>query len=143
MSQGGNEAFSRVLIDKALEFSGWNLLDPKEVRFEVSLDGQRTDYLLGGLRGPLSVLEAKNEDEDPYDAKEQARGYPPSQGSSCLATPGLDAAAPLGQAANGVRHVVEIRLLETAPAASRQPPTPGEPVPIPVFPRLQRRNLIT
>ena len=30
-----NEAFSRVLIDKALEFSGWNLLDPKEVRFEL------------------------------------------------------------------------------------------------------------
>ena len=24
-----NEAFSRVLIDKELEFSGWNLLNPK------------------------------------------------------------------------------------------------------------------
>jgi hypothetical protein len=31
-----NEAFSRVLIDKELEFSGWNLLNPKEVRFELS-----------------------------------------------------------------------------------------------------------
>ena len=29
---GQNEAFSRVLIDKALEFSGWNLLDPQQVR---------------------------------------------------------------------------------------------------------------
>jgi len=29
-----SEAFSRVLIDKALEYSGWNLLDPKQVRFE-------------------------------------------------------------------------------------------------------------
>jgi hypothetical protein len=26
---GQNEAFSRVLIDKALEFSAWNLLDGK------------------------------------------------------------------------------------------------------------------
>jgi len=31
---GQNEAFSRVLIDKALEFSGWNLLDPQQVVFE-------------------------------------------------------------------------------------------------------------
>jgi hypothetical protein len=30
----GNEAFSQVLIDKALEFSGWDLLNPKAVRFE-------------------------------------------------------------------------------------------------------------
>jgi hypothetical protein len=28
MSLGNNEAFSRVLIDKALEASGWNLLEP-------------------------------------------------------------------------------------------------------------------
>jgi hypothetical protein len=26
MQPAANEAFSRVLIDKALEFSGWNLL---------------------------------------------------------------------------------------------------------------------
>jgi predicted type IV restriction endonuclease len=32
-----NEAFSRVLIDKALEFSGWNVLNPKEVRFEFAI----------------------------------------------------------------------------------------------------------
>jgi len=35
MQHGENEAFSRVLIDKALEFSGWNLLDPHHVRFEL------------------------------------------------------------------------------------------------------------
>ena len=75
MPHGQNEAFSRVLIDKALEFSKWNLLDPKEVRFELRLTDGRADYVLGGQRGPLSVLEAKREDEDPYDAKEQARGY--------------------------------------------------------------------
>ncbi len=70
-----NEAFSRVLIDKALEFSGWNLLDPKEVCFELAGANGRADYVLSGQRGPLGVLEAKKEDVDPYDAKEQARGY--------------------------------------------------------------------
>ncbi len=29
---GQNEAFSPVLIDKALKFSGWDLLDPEQVR---------------------------------------------------------------------------------------------------------------
>jgi type I restriction enzyme R subunit len=75
MQSGENEAFSRVLIDKALEFSGWDLLDPKQVSFELSTANGRADYLLGGKRGPLCVLEAKREDVDPYDAKEQARGY--------------------------------------------------------------------
>ena len=75
MQHGANEAFSRVLIDKALEFSGWNLLDPHQVRFELNTATGRADYLLGGQRGPLCVLEAKREDVDPYDAKEQARGY--------------------------------------------------------------------
>jgi hypothetical protein len=28
MHSGQNEAFSRILIDKALEFSGWDLLNP-------------------------------------------------------------------------------------------------------------------
>ena len=32
------EAFSRILIDNALEAARWNLLDPKQVRFE--LDGR-------------------------------------------------------------------------------------------------------
>lgn len=71
-----NEAFSRILIDKALEDSGWNLLDDKQVRFEIHNASGRADYLLldknGGI---LCVLEAKSEDKDPYDAKEQARGY--------------------------------------------------------------------
>jgi len=69
------EAFSRILIDKALEFSGWNLLEPHQVRFELNGVTGRADYVLSGERGPLCVLEAKREDLDPYDAKEQARGY--------------------------------------------------------------------
>ena len=69
------EAFSRVLIDQALEESDWDLLDPHRVRFESSGRDGRADYVLLGKNGPLCVLEAKREDLDPYDAKEQARGY--------------------------------------------------------------------
>jgi type I restriction enzyme R subunit len=76
MSDKKNEAFSRVLIDKALEFSGWDLLDPKQVQFEYNNIGGRADYLLKDSLGRvLCVLEAKREDSDPYDAKEQAKGY--------------------------------------------------------------------
>src|SRR5206468_9875989 len=63
-------------IDKALEFSGWNLLDPQQVQFELHTSNGRADYLLKDKLGHvLCVLEAKREDVDPYDAKEQARGY--------------------------------------------------------------------
>ena len=75
MQNQANEAFSRVLIDKALEYSTWNLLDPRQVRFEFTGATGRADYVLFGQHGPLCVLEAKREDVDPYDAKEQARGY--------------------------------------------------------------------
>jgi type I restriction enzyme, R subunit len=69
------EAFSRVLIDQALKDSGWDLLDDRRVRFELDGKSGRADYVLTGDRGPLCVLEAKRPDLDPYDAKEQARGY--------------------------------------------------------------------
>src|SRR5712692_2766578 len=76
MPTGQNEAFSRILIDKALEYSGWNLLEPQQVQFELHTANGRADYLLmNSLGRVLCVLEAKREDLDPYDAKEQARGY--------------------------------------------------------------------
>jgi predicted type IV restriction endonuclease len=46
MSTSKSEAFSRVLIDKALEYSGWNLLDEKQVVFELRISEGRADYLL-------------------------------------------------------------------------------------------------
>ena len=76
MAQGQPEAFSRVLIDRALAASGWNLLDPQQVNFELHTGSGRADYLLKDHLGRvLCVLEAKREDLDPYDAKDQARGY--------------------------------------------------------------------
>ena len=69
------EQFSRILIDKELEYSGWNLLDQSQVRFELLGEAGRADYVLFGSTGPLCVLEAKNPGKDPYEAKEQAREY--------------------------------------------------------------------
>lgn len=80
MPTGQNEAFARVLIDKALEYSGWNLLDSKQVAFEYNAKSGRADYLLKDSLGrALAILEAKREGKDPYDAKEQARGYAENQ----------------------------------------------------------------
>jgi type I restriction enzyme R subunit len=76
MSSGENEAFTRILIDKALEYSGWDLLNPRQVQFELHTSNGRADYLLKDKLGRvLCVLEAKREGLDPYDAKDQARGY--------------------------------------------------------------------
>lgn len=70
------EAFSRILIDQALKDSGWKITDTRQVRLEVSGSSGRADYILLDDKGmALCVLEAKREDYDPYDAKEQARGY--------------------------------------------------------------------
>jgi len=70
-----SEQFSRVLIDKELEYSGWNLLNPEQVRFEIQGQSGRADYVLLESHGPICVIEAKNPDKDPYDAKEQAGAY--------------------------------------------------------------------
>ncbi len=68
------QKLSRVLIDQALKDSGWDLLDTQQVRLEASGRSGRADYiLLDSLIRPLCVLEAKKQDEDPYDAKERTR----------------------------------------------------------------------
>lgn len=60
----------------ALIDSDWDLLNSQQVQFEHHTPTGRADYLLKDSMGRvLCVLEAKREDLDPYDAKEQARGY--------------------------------------------------------------------
>jgi hypothetical protein len=56
MSTGANEAFSRVLIDRALEFSGSNLLDSHQVRFE--LNGAKTMSHVTTINIEIRDLEA-------------------------------------------------------------------------------------
>ncbi len=79
---GNSEAFSRVLIDRELSQSGWDLLDGSQVRYEVNTSAGRADYLLfDSLGRVLGVVEAKRADTDPYEAKEQARGYADNVGA--------------------------------------------------------------
>ena len=91
------EATARIKINKLLESAGWRFFDdgdgPANIRLEASvtlkksdLDGlgedfEKTgkgfvDFLLLDSKGfPLIVLEAKSEDKDPLNGKEQARKY--------------------------------------------------------------------
>ena len=91
------EAKARIKINKLLEDSGWRLLDDDNGKANIQLeqgvsitkqdidafgeDFENThrgfiDFLLLDDKGfPLVVLEAKREDKNPLDGKEQARTY--------------------------------------------------------------------
>jgi hypothetical protein len=68
MPAGQNEASSRILINKALEFSKWDLLNLQEVRLELSMADGRADYTL-----PLKLPPEKKEPQPPIP-------YPPIGG---------------------------------------------------------------
>ena len=70
---GQNEAFSRVLIDKALEFSGWNLLDSKQVQFELHTGNGRADYLLEG-QARARLVRPGSEARGPRPVRRQGTG---------------------------------------------------------------------
>jgi predicted type IV restriction endonuclease len=55
MILGNNEAFSRIIIDKALEASDWDLLESHQVQFEQKVVNGRVDYLLQGQPRPSPV----------------------------------------------------------------------------------------
>ena len=91
------EASARIKINKLLEESGWRFFDEENGQANIQLepnvkitqkdidafgnDYEKTktgfvDFLLLDERGfPLLVLEAKQEDKNPLDGKEQARRY--------------------------------------------------------------------
>ena len=77
MAQGGNEAFSRVVIDALLADVGWNLTDGRSVRYEYPLvNGTRADYVLSDRHGrALAIVEAKRFSVNPADAAAQGRAY--------------------------------------------------------------------
>ncbi|KAK3605063.1 hypothetical protein CHS0354_000729 [Potamilus streckersoni] len=96
-----SEAQARIKINKLLEQSGWCFFDNEKGQANISLeqsvkltqkdinafgeDFESTkkglvDFLLLDEQGfPLVVLEAKKEDKNPLDGKEQARRYAQSQ----------------------------------------------------------------
>jgi len=93
----GKEAKARIKINKLLEESGWRFFDSPEGKANISLevntkltdralndlgdDFEKTktgfiDFLLLDEKSfPLAVLEAKREEKNPLDGKEQARKY--------------------------------------------------------------------
>lgn len=95
------EAKARIKINKLLEESGWRFFDdengPANIvleqnakltkseldefgnDFEKTKNGYIDFLLLDGNGFPFVVLEAKSEDKDPLDGKEQARRYARSQ----------------------------------------------------------------
>jgi type I restriction enzyme, R subunit len=98
---GNNEPLARIKINKLLETAGWRFFDdeigPANIELETNVkitqkdidafgqDFEKTkngylDFLLLDEKGfPLVVLEAKREEKDPLDGKEQARRYAQSQ----------------------------------------------------------------
>jgi len=95
------EAKARIKINELLKNSGWRFFDDKNEKANIVLENnikitkqsidefgnnfEKTergfiDFLLLDDKGfPLVVLEAKSEDKDPLDGKEQARRYAQSQ----------------------------------------------------------------
>src|SRR3989339_575382 len=91
------EAKARIKINNLLQKSGWRFFDDKNGKANIVLennvkltkktidalgnDFEKTsngfvDFLLLDEKGfPYAVLEAKSEDKDPLDGKEQARKY--------------------------------------------------------------------
>jgi type I restriction enzyme R subunit len=95
------EARARIKINKLLEEAGWRFLDSAQGKANIVLEANTKliqadidafgedfekvkkgfiDFLLLDDKGfPCAVLEAKAEDKDPLDGKEQARGYAQAQ----------------------------------------------------------------
>ncbi|OGM98560.1 MAG: restriction endonuclease subunit R [Candidatus Yanofskybacteria bacterium RIFCSPHIGHO2_01_FULL_41_26] len=95
------EAKARIKINNLLQDSGWRFFDDEKGKANIVLEnntkitkkaidefgsdfektqGGFIDFLLLDEKGfPLVVLEAKSEDKDPLDGKEQARRYAQSQ----------------------------------------------------------------
>ncbi len=96
-----NEATARIKINKLLETAGWRFFSdensPANIQLEPSVTIKATDLdalgedfgktstgfidflLLDSTGSPFIVLEAKSEDKNPLDGKEQARKYADSQ----------------------------------------------------------------
>ena len=96
-----SEAKARIKINQLLKTAGWRFFDSPEGVANIILEGHTKitqakinafgenfestkhgfmDFLLLDERGfPLIVLEAKKEDKNPLDGKEQARRYAQSE----------------------------------------------------------------
>ena len=70
------EADTRIIIDRLLRESGWDIENKSVVSTEEPSADGRADYLLKNHRTqPLAVVEAKRFSIDPYSAKQQTKEY--------------------------------------------------------------------
>lgn len=76
LNKPDTETDSRIIIDRLLRESGWNIEDKSQVTTSEELQDGQADYLLRDSRSrPLAIIEAKRFKIDPYSAKEQAERY--------------------------------------------------------------------
>ncbi len=72
----GQETDSRIIIDRLLRESGWDIEDKTQVSTEEPAFDGRADYLLKDQRGrPLAIIEAKRFKIEPNRAQQQAKEY--------------------------------------------------------------------
>lgn len=77
-----SESDARIIVDRLLRESGWDIEDKSQVSTEEASADGRADYLLKNQRTqPLAVIETKRFAIDPYSAKDQARAYAVSLGA--------------------------------------------------------------
>lgn len=70
------ETDARIIIDRLLRQSGWNIENKQEVSTEEPAADGRADYLLKDQHGrPLAVIEAKRFSIEPNRAQKQAEDY--------------------------------------------------------------------
>ena len=65
------ETYARILIDKQLEYSGWDITDGTQVDTEVSGNSGRADYVLYHNASPICIIEAKRPDIAHYETEQQ------------------------------------------------------------------------
>lgn len=79
------EADARIIVDRLLRESGWDIEDKGQVSTEEGASDGRADYVLKDQRSrPLAIVEAKKFSTDPYSAKEQALAYARTLGASFI-----------------------------------------------------------
>src|SRR3990172_2266951 len=80
-SEMQKEAKARIKINKLLEQSGWRFFDDGKEKANIVLENnvKITRKVLDEKSFPFVIVEAKSEDKNPLDAKEQARKYAQSQ----------------------------------------------------------------
>ena len=84
-----NEAFSRTLTEKLLEFGGWNLVDSPRVRLQLSTATGQADFMPGGRHDHHHAFPTQPAESKPTSGRSigtwhrRPAGAPPPQLQAC------------------------------------------------------------